>query len=132
MIGIDTNVLVRLVAPDDVRQNRMARAFFAERTPADPAFVGSVVLAETIWVLRRRLGYSRDAVEGLVRSLLSSDDFVLEHGDELAELLDKPASERSQLADHLIAWSAEKMGCTRTVTFDRRAARLIPSMELLA
>jgi predicted nucleic-acid-binding protein len=132
LIGIDTNVLVRLVSPDDERQNEVARAFFAERTVDDPAFVSSIVLAETIWLLRRRLGYSKDAVESLVHSLLSSDDFLLEHSDQLAGLLDQPASARSQLADHLIAWSAEKMGCTRTVTFDRRASRLISSMELLS
>lgn len=131
MIGIDTNVLVRLVAPDDERQNGIARAFFAERTASDPAFVSSIVLAETVWLLRRRLGYSKDVVEGLVRSLLASDDFLLEHSDELVALLDKPASARSQLADHLIAWSAERMGCMRTVTFDRRAARRVRSMELL-
>ena len=132
MIGVDTNVLVRLVAPDDRRQNEVARAFFAERTASDPAFVGSIVLAETIWLLRRRLGYSRGAVENLVRNLLASDDFVLEHGDQLAALLDEPASARSQLADHLIAWSAERMGCEATVTFDKVAARRIPSMELLS
>ena len=132
MIGIDTNVLVRLVAVDDKRQNEAARAFFAQRTASDPAFVSSIVLAETIWLLRRRLGYSRDAVEDLIRNLLASDDFLLEHSDRLTVLLGGPASARSQLADHLIAWSAEGMGCTRTVTFDRRAAHLISSMELLS
>ncbi len=132
MIGVDTNVLVRLVAPDDQRQNEMARVFFAGRTVNDPAFVSSIVLAETVWLLRRHLGYSRAAVENLVRSLLASDDFVLEHGDRLAVLLDEPASARSQLADHLIAWSAERMGCTATVTFDKVAARHVPSMELLS
>ncbi|CAM5487304.1 tRNA(fMet)-specific endonuclease VapC [Aquamicrobium terrae] len=132
MIGIDTNVLVRLVAPDDQRQNEMARVFFAGRTVNDPAFVSSIVLAETVWLLRRHLGYSRAAVENLVRNLLASDDFVLEHGDRLAVLLDEAASARSQLADHLIAWSAERMGCTATVTFDKVAARRVPSMELLS
>jgi predicted nucleic-acid-binding protein len=132
LIGVDTNVLVRLVAPDDQGQNDAARAFFAQRTASDPAFVSSIVLAETIWLLRRRLGYSRGAVEDLVRNLLASDDFMLEHGDRLATLLDQPASARSQLSDHLIAWSAERIGCLATVTFDKVAARRIPSMELLS
>ena len=42
------------------------------------------------------------------------------------------ATARVQVADYLIAWSAETVGCAHTVTFDRRAAKLVPGMELLA
>ncbi len=132
MIGVDTNVLVRLLVQDDPAQNALARDFFARRDAGDPAYIGSVVLAEAIWLLRSRMGFARDAVEDVVRGLLDSDDFVIEAAPRLRELLAQPASDRAQVADHLIAWAAETAGCTRIVTFDRQAARLVPAMELLA
>ena len=131
MIGVDTNVLIRLLAPDDEKQNAAARSFFSDRSPDDPAYVSSVVLAETVWLLRRRLGYSRTAVEDAVRSMLSSDDFHIEHGERLSALL-KQGTPRAEIADYLIAWSADAAGCLNTVTFDKRSAKSIPSMELLA
>ena len=39
MIGIDTNVLLRFLVDDDVKQNTLARAFMAERTAEDPAYL---------------------------------------------------------------------------------------------
>lgn len=132
MIGVDTNVLVRLLAPDNEAQHAAARAFFGERSADDPAYISAIVLAETIWLLRGPLGYSKDAVEGVVHGILSSDDFIVEHGDRLLILLEEPSARRTQIADYLIAWSAETAGCARTVTFDRRAAKLVPGMELLA
>ena len=132
MIGVDTNVLVRLVAPDDTIQNQAARDFFAGRSAEDPAYVSGVVLAETIWLLRRRFGYPRQAVEDIVRSFLASDDFLVEGAERLRDVLALPNAARSEIADHLIAWSAETAGCTKTVTFDRCAAARVPAMELLA
>lgn len=133
MIGVDTNVLVRLFVPgDDDGQHAAARAFFAGRHAGDPAYISSIVLAEAIWLLRGQFGYGREAVEGLIRMILSSGDFVVEHGDRLSALMAADASSRPQIADHLISWSAEAAGCTHTVTFDRRAAKHLPGMELVA
>ena len=131
MIGVDTNVLIRLLAPDDARKNEAARAFFAARTPDSPAYVSSIVLAETVWLLRRRLGYRRDAVEDVIRGMLRSDDFRIEHDERLREMLDDRAASQPEIADYLIAWSALGADCTHTVTFDRRAAKSVPGVELL-
>jgi predicted nucleic-acid-binding protein len=38
----------------------------------------------------------------------------------------------AQLTDFVIAHLNRKAGCSRTVTFDRRAAKAIAEMELLA
>lgn len=131
MIGVDTNVLIRLVVSDNVDQNTAAREFFGDRSPDDPAYISGIVLAETIWLLRRRFGYSRKTLNELVYKILQSDDFVVEHGERLLTLFDDASSPLPDVADQLIAWSAERAGCSRTVTFDRRAAQLISSMELL-
>ena len=68
MIGIDTNVLVRVIVADDPGQAALAHDFIRDRcTPDDPGFVSNIVLAELAWILAQRYGYSRieiaDAIE---------------------------------------------------------------------
>ncbi|MDQ6437005.1 PIN domain-containing protein [Mesorhizobium sp. LHD-90] len=131
MIGVDTNVLLRLLIVDDPAQNAAAKAFFGQRSADDPAFISGIVLAETVWVLRRRLSYSRRDVEDVVRRLLSSAELVIEDGARLSSLFSTSTGPGTDIADFLVAWASERMGCGRVVTFDVRAARAIPSMELL-
>ena len=130
MIGVDTNVLVRFLTADDPRQHRTALAFFGERTPADPAYVSAVTLAETVWLLRRRYGLAPEEILESLSMIIDSDDFVVE-GREAIESVRGGMGQPAQLTDFLIAKLGRKAGCSRTVTFDRRAARSVPDMELL-
>jgi predicted nucleic-acid-binding protein len=132
VIGIDTNVLLRFLVDDDPAQNDIARRWLSGRTTVDPVFISAVTIAETVWVLTRTLDYSVDVVSDMLRDLLASDAVSIEHGDELGFLLGESTSKKAEIADYLIAWSAERAGCSHTVTFDRRAARLVPSMDLIA
>lgn len=132
MIGIDTNVLLRFLVDDDPAQNEKARRLLSGRTALDPVFISAVTIAETVWVLTRTLGYPMETVCNLLRELLASDAVTVEHGDELGFLLGDSQKGRAEISDYLVAWSADRAGCTHTVTFDRRAARLIPSMDLLS
>lgn len=53
MIGLDTNVLVRLFAHDGDAQSELARDVLDTLSPAFPGFVSVVVVAELVWVLAR-------------------------------------------------------------------------------
>jgi predicted nucleic-acid-binding protein len=132
VIGVDTTVLLRLLIVDDIQQNARAKAFFAQRTPEDPAYIGAIVLTETVWVLRRQLKYSRQAVENVVNGLLASAELVIEDGQRLEQLLSQTPSLKTDIADFFVAWGAERAGCLNTVTFDVKAAKAVPSMQLLA
>jgi len=131
VIGIDTNVLVRFLVDDDVVQNAAARGFMASRTVEDPAYVSAVALAETVWVLSRRFRYPMTEIFEMLRALLSADSLMIENMEELDALINGDDDPKGDLADHLIAWSGAKAGCTRVVTFDRMAAAYVPGMELL-
>lgn len=131
MVGVDTNVLLRLLVVDDERQHAAAKAFFAQRSPQDPAFIGSVVLAETVWILRRRLGYSRSAVEDTIRSLLESPELVIEEGARLSQELAEASTLKTSITDFLVAWAAQRAGCRQTVTFDVKFAKAVPATDLL-
>ena len=132
MIGIDTNILLRFLIDDDPAQNAMARRFMSERTGDDPAYVSAIVLAETVWVLRRRLNYPLPRIVESICALLTVAELTVEHADELDILLADHDGSVADVVDYLVAWAGFDAGCQKTMTFDRKAARRVPGMELLA
>jgi predicted nucleic-acid-binding protein len=131
MIGIDTNVLMRFLVNDDDRQNAIARRFLSERTADDPAYISAVTLAETVWLLRKRLNFPAADIRDTVKALLETEGLVIEHTEELDALLNDNRSPKADIADYLVFWCGVRAGCRSTVTFDRTAAKDIPGMELL-
>ena len=130
MIGVDTNVLVRLFVPVEP-QREASLAFFGKGTPADPAYVSLVVLTEFAWVLRRRYRYEFGQIGQGIRWMLDSDDFVVEKRDLVEWALANYTKARIDFSDLLIARSSELAGAPRTVTFDQGAAKHVAGMELL-
>jgi predicted nucleic-acid-binding protein len=131
MIGIDTNVLVRFLVDDNESQCKRARGFLTDRTIDDPAYVSAVAIAQTVWVLRRSFEFPMPAILEALRALLAADSLLIEHAEELDALINADSPPKSDLADYLIAWSGAAAGCRKTVTFDLKAARSVPEMELL-
>jgi len=66
MTAVDTNVVVRLLIGDDLRQAAVARSLFA----SGPIWIAKTVFLETNWVLRSVYGFDNDAVRAALRSLL--------------------------------------------------------------
>lgn len=131
MIGIDTNVLVRFLVDDDVGQSEVARKFMAERSSESPAFLSAVALAETVWLLSKRFEYPKAIIIETIKALLSADGLLIEYTDDLDFWLNGDVEPRGDLSDHLIAWAGVRAGCRSTVTFDIKAAKAVPRMELL-
>ena len=133
MIGIDTNVFIRfLVDEADSDQSKKAKQFIAERTDNDPAFVSAVVLAETVWLLNRHLKFPVETVVSALRSLFSTNEFEFEYRRQILEVLNAPVKRKVDIADHLISFASRFHQCSKTVTFDKAAAKHIPHMELLS
>ena len=130
MIGIDTNVLVRLLTADEADQHAKVLKFFEKRSVDDPAFVSAVTLAETVWVLRLSYQFTYAEILDAVAALLETDDFVIEGREAL--IAAREAGKPAMIGDFLVAHLGERSGCLRTVTFDRRAASGVPAMELLS
>ncbi len=129
MIGLDTNVLVRFLTFDDPRQSpRAAQILEQELSEDEPGFVSVVVLAELSWVLASRYGRGRAAIAEVMEGLLRLDCLQLEHPRAVATAVTAAAENNADFADALIVAIAAEMGCAKTLTFDRRAARL-PGFE---
>jgi predicted nucleic-acid-binding protein len=131
VIGIDTNVLVRYFAQDDPKQSLSATRFIERKlSTRDQGHVSLVALAELVWVLRTRLAAATDEVSAVVSVLLSDARFVVQDAAAAWAALDLYQQAGVDLADALIAAVDRLHGCTHSVTFDAKAAR-IPGMTLL-
>jgi predicted nucleic-acid-binding protein len=131
MIGIDTNVLVRVIVADDPKQVALARDFIRDRcTPDDPGFVSNVVLAELAWILARGYGYSRTEIAGAIERIMETVQLQVESPTDVASALVDFRAGPADFADCLIGHINHTAECSHTVTFDRKAAKL-PGFKLL-
>jgi predicted nucleic-acid-binding protein len=125
MLGIDTNVVVRLVVADDAEQTRRARKLIDQALDRDEAvLVSLLVLLESEWVLRSRYGFSRDALLSIFRALLEARELSFEDEPALEEALFHWKDSGCGFSDCLIAAHNRQMGCRATATFDAKATRL--------
>jgi predicted nucleic-acid-binding protein len=128
VIALDTNVLVRYFAQDDPVQSKRATAFIeSEISARQPGFVSLVTLAELIWVLDRKYRLTIDAIKAAIDTLRSAPNIVVEQSELVDAAFTLPHAEFSDCLIHLIGQANH---CTKTVTFDKRFARLA-GVELL-
>ncbi len=123
MTGIDTNVLVRYLVQDEPDQARKAARFVAnECSSDDPALINRIVLCELVWVLESAYGYPREKVALALEKILRTAQFRIEDHQEAWSSF-REYQEGGDFADALIAAINRRLGCERTVTFDRKTAR---------
>jgi len=131
MLGIDTNVVVRLVVADDAEQTRRARKLVEQALGRDePVLVSLLVVLESEWVLRSRYGFDREAVLAIFRALLEARELSFEDEPALEEALFRWKDSACGFSDCLITAHNRRIGCRATATFGGRAARL-PGTEAL-
>lgn len=126
MLGLDTNVLVRLlVGHDDPEQTRRAREMVTQRcTPENPAYINVIVLCETVWVLSAKMGYGRAAVLTFLEKILNQRVLRVEDGDLALLALEDCHNRAADFADAFMGLRNKRAGCATTLTFDRGAAKL--------
>jgi predicted nucleic-acid-binding protein len=129
MIAADTNLLLRYFVKDSDAQTRSMERWLGERTVDDPMFISMIVLCELVWALRSRYRYPPDRVRDLLISMLETEEIVLEDEAAVSSIL--ASGRKTDFSDEIIAYCARRAGCRDTMTFDREAAAMVPSMALL-
>ena len=131
MIGLDTNVLVRLLTADEPVQLKAAsRLLAAHDGEAGAFFINDMVLVELVWVLGRLYGFAPAEALTAIESLLDSDAFAFEDRDRLSHALGLCKAQRCDFADTMIALKNAAAGCEHTATFDK-AMRGLPGVQLI-
>ncbi len=131
MIGLDTNVLIRLLTEDEPVQFRAAKRLLAAHEGESAIFfINDIVLTEMVWVLRRLFGYSSEEALVAIESLLASDAFAFEDRAVVAQAYATCIERGTDFSDTVIALKNIARGCQQTATFDK-AMRGLPTVKVL-
>ena len=130
MIGLDTNVLLRFFAQDDQKQSPIADTVMASFTQDEPGWVGMATVLEFVWAMSSKMRIAKPIVCSALDRLLMLKSVVVEQDGILASAIQQFRSSRADFGDCVIIASAKAAGCSKTVTFDKVAARDL-GMELL-
>jgi predicted nucleic-acid-binding protein len=124
--SVDTNVLVRLIARDDVKQVAAAEAFVSSG-----AWVPHLALVEATWVLASVYDRDAKAIVTAVEMLLNHQHLTLQDSDAVAAAVERlrrrPAT---GFSDCLMLEVARKAGHLPLGTFDRDLGRLDGAQKL--
>ena len=131
MIGLDTNVIVRYVTQDDVRQAAAATRLF-ERVLSDenPGVISLVTLCEIAWVLADCYGADKARIHSVLEALLASRQLLVDQSELVWKALRAWEKSSADFSDALVGELLTARGCEKVMTFDKAAAKL-PGFELL-
>jgi predicted nucleic-acid-binding protein len=129
MIGVDTNVLVRIFANDDAQQAASAIRVIDESKPGQ-IFVNVVMLAEFAWTMRRAYKWDDDWIRHALTRIVRHPALKIQHRGSVLEAITDSNTGIHLFADRLIASLNLDEGCETTLTFDREAAES-PGFRLL-
>ena len=125
MIGLDTNVVLRLLLNDDPAQNDRLDALLQAHGQAPGALlITDVLLAEVFWTLRSAYAQDKPALLRALQGLLEEASIAFEDRQSVADAVAAYEAGPCGFADCLVAAKNQRLGSSFTATFDRRMARL--------
>lgn len=119
-ITADTDVLVRAITGDDVRQSRAAQTALAR---ADVVAIAVPALCELVWVLSQGYKVPSAGIAEAIRRLMNSANVVMNRPAVEAGLALLEAG--GDFADGAIGYEGSWLGVETFVSFDRRAVKLL-------
>lgn len=119
-VTADTNVILRAIITDDVRQSNAARKALAE---SEIVVVTTAALCEAVWVMMRGYNHGHAAVAEAIRKLVSATNVVTDQQSVEAGLAMLDAG--GDFADGVIALEGAAKGGATFLSFDKRAVKLL-------
>jgi predicted nucleic-acid-binding protein len=120
MRAADTNLLVRVLTGDDPKQLEAAEAFIA-----GGAWVSTVVVAETVWVLGDSYELSNQDLASAIEMLIQQPNLIIQDSEAVAAALELFRARPSLgFSDCLILELARRAGHLPLGTFDRALGRV--------
>lgn len=125
MTGLDTNVILRYLLQDDPAQTFQANEIIDQRLSRDnPGFLSLVTVLEVVWVLRSLLKRSPTQIASHLEDLLAADSLIIQNEQQVFEAAFALKHGDGEFEDALLGALNAWAGCSHTLTFDRKAARL--------
>lgn len=125
MIGIDTNVLLRLLLDDEPAQAARIETWLAGLPQtASQVHIADGVLAEATWVLASVYQQPKAMLLTALQALLDEPMFNFEDRQALAAAVQAFKTASCGFSDCLIVAKNLALGCASTVTFDEHMQSL--------
>jgi predicted nucleic-acid-binding protein len=128
---LDTNIPVRYFAQDDVLQTPKATALIEGLSDAGPEFISLVSIVELVLAMQGCYAATKAETVAVLDRLLRVRTLCVENAEIVMSALRNYSQSNADFADCLIERSAHRATCTRTMTFDEKAAKAA-GMQLLA
>ena len=123
-ISVDTNVLVRVVLQDEVKQARTANKLL---TQASLIAVSIPCLCELVWVLRRGAKLPKEDISAAIRTLMAARNVVLNRPAVEAGLEIHEAG--GDFVDGVMAYEGRWLGGEIFTLFDKEAVKLLSAHD---
>ncbi|OYT93674.1 MAG: twitching motility protein PilT [Burkholderiales bacterium PBB3] len=125
MAGLDTNVLVRYLIQDDVRQGFLAKRLVdAALARGETLFVPITVLLELEWVLRSNFEFPKSQIIHTISSLLAAKEIEIESETSAEVALELFRQNKADFADCIHIALAHAAGHDPLWTFDKAASNV--------
>ncbi|MBF0230423.1 MAG: type II toxin-antitoxin system VapC family toxin [Desulfamplus sp.] len=124
MKAVDTNILIRLLTKDDELQaKKVYEIFKSAESEKTRLFVPLLVVLEVIWVLESVYNITRAEILDSINDMLLMPVLTFEALPALQQFIESAESNKYDLSDLLIAYSAKSNGCKSVITFDKKASK---------
>ena len=121
MIGLDTNILVRLLVEDNPQQAEIAKQELKKsKVAGEKLLINNIVLCEVVWVLKKSYKLSRLEIINVVEKILRTDLFEFENKDAAWWAVQQMKQGNADFSDYLIGRLNQQTGCAETITFDKK------------
>jgi predicted nucleic-acid-binding protein len=122
MIGLDTNVVLRLFDLSDSKQSAAVGRLLTMPDAEGNFLLNPIVLSEFAWTLQRAYQQPRTAIADHLDRLLQSPEFVIPFLDEALDAVCRYRDGRANFANYFLAAINRSLGCNSTLTFGEDAA----------
>lgn len=120
MIGIDTNLLVRIFIDDNhIQAHKALKLIEGQKS----VFISTLVFCETIWVLESRYHFNKKQLMMVIEKILKINQLDIEHNDAMWLAYHEYQHINADFSDCVIGAVAKLYQCDSVVTFDKNAAK---------
>src|SRR5699024_2661597 len=124
-IGLDTNLLVRLLTDDDPDQADLVESLFESLGKKDTTFlINEIVLAELDWVLTSVYDYSKKDFLKTIDQLFKTENIAFNTPDLVKQAYKLYSKNNADFSDCYLSAQNNSLGCKTTYTFDKKASKL--------
>ena len=123
MVGVDTNIVIRILVQDDLKQAQLALNYIKDNCSITPAMINTIVICEVIWVLESAYNYSKKEIIVAIDYLLKTKQFLILEKTSVRSALKLYESSKIDFSDALIGHINSEQDCVVTITFDKVASK---------